>query len=378
MSMEFDGSKPIISDHNSVSEFSVALAADKINALAAAVGEAFGIVETDVFLRSDIETDEEKIAVCGAENSDEYSAETIKHTGAISENISCENSEIYSDNLKISNNEISETNAADLSNYSTDALNNGAAILQKSDRGISERTEAVSLETNAEDLPNYSAEALNSGAANSPKSNRGISERTAAVSLETNAEDLSNYSAEALNNSAANLQGSDRGISDRTGAVSVETNAEELLNYSVEALNNSAANSQKSALEVTERTVTVSLETNAANPTDYSAEAIEYNTINSALNETISNSEPTASPIKMLSAFGGLEEINKAAERLRVLSSPSGYVFTNALTNADTERNFNIHLNVGGVNLGDRAVRTNGAAVNIDWHDAMMNNGGGQ
>lgn len=340
MSTKFDGSIPVSSDHGEVFGLSPALAADKINALAAAVGEAFGIVETDVFLRSDIETDEEKIAVCGAENSDEYSAETIKHTGAISENISCENSEIYSDNLKISNNEISETNAADLSNYSTDALNNGAAILQKSDRGISERTAAVSLETNAEDLSDYSAEALNNSAANLQKSDREISKSTAAVSLETYAEDLPNYCAEALYSSAANSQKSDREISERTAAVSLETNTEDLPNYSVGT--------------------------------------IEYSAINSALNETISNSEPTASPIKMLSAFGGLEEVNKAAERLRVLSSPSGYVFANALTNADTERNFNIHLNVGGVNLGDRAVSTNGAAVNIDWRDAMMNNGGGQ
>ena len=378
MSTKFDGSIPVSSDHGEVFGLSPALAADKINALAAAVGEAFGIVETDVFLRSDIETDEEKIAVCGAENSDEYSAETIKHTGAISENISCENSETYSDNLKISNNEISETNAADLSNYSTDALNNGAAILQKSDRGISERTAAVSLEINAANPTDYSAEALNNGAAILQGSDRGISERTAAVSLETNAEDLSDYSAEALNNSAANSPKSNRGISERTAAVSLETNAEDLSDYSAEALNNSAANSQKSYHGISERTAAVSLETNTEDLPNYSVGTIEYSAINSALNETISNSEPTASPIKMLSAFGGLEEINKAAERLRVLSSPSGYVFANALTNADTERNFNIHLNVGGVNLGDRAVRTNGAAVNIDWHDAMMNNGGGQ
>lgn len=378
MSMEFDGSKPIISDHNSVSEFSVALAADKINALAAAVGEAFGIVETDVFLRSDIETDEEKIAVCGAENSDEYSAETIKHTGAISENISCENSEIYSDNLKVSSNEITETGAEDLPNYSAKAFNNTAAILQKSDRGISERTAAVSLEINAANPTDYSAEALNNGAAILQGSDRGISERTAAVSLETNAEDLPNYSAEALNNSAANLQKSDREISKSTAAVSLETYAEDLPNYCAEALYSSAANSQKSDREISERTAAVSLETNTEDLPNYSVGTIEYSAINSALNETISNSEPTASPIKMLSAFGGLEEINKAAERLRVLSSPSGYVFANALTNADTERNFNIHLNVGGVNLGDRNVRTNGAAVNIDWHDAMMNNGGGQ
>lgn len=264
MSMEFDGSIPISSDRNSVSDFAPAFAADKIDALAAAVGEAFGIVETDVFLRSDIETEREKVAVCGAENSEEYSVETIKNNAPNSENISCGNSEIYSDNLKISSNEITENNAANPTNYSAEILNNGAA----------------------------------------------------------------------------NLQGSDREISERTAAVSMETNA--------------------------------------ANFTDYSAETIEYSTINSALNEKISNSGSADSPIKMLSAFGGLEEINIAAERLRVLSSPSGYVFANALTNADTERNFNIHLNVGGVNLGDRAVRTNGAAVNIDWHDAMMNNGGGQ
>lgn len=169
MSIKKDDTKAVSSDIDSVSDLSAALAADKINALAAAVGEAFGIVETDVFLRSDIETDEDKIAVCGAENSAQYSVEANK----------------------------------------------------------------------------YSAE-----------------------------------------------------------------------------------NPEKRILE---------------NSVQYSVEAI-----------------------------------NRAAETLRVLSSPSGYVFTNALTNADTQRNFNIRLNVGGVNFGDRAVRTNGGAVNIDWRDAMMNNGGGQ
>lgn len=192
MSIKKDDTKAVSSDTDSVSDLSAALAADKINALAVAVGEAFGIVETDVFLRSDIETDEDIIAVCGAENPEQYSVEAIKRSAENSEN------------------------------------------------------------------------------------------------------------------------------------------------------------------------------TNRGNSVHYSVEAIKY------------TADDPVNTARESSGQYSVEAINRAAETLRVLSSPSGYVFANALTNADTQRNFNIRLNVGGVNFGDRAVRTNGGAVNIDWRDAMMNNGGGQ
>ncbi len=75
--------------------------------------------------------------------------------------------------------------------------------------------------------------------------------------------------------------------------------------------------------------------------------------------------------------------IAEKQSQLQLFSAPSNYVSTGtgALMGAQlgAEQYFNIQLNIDGVNMGKQTVKTNGSStVSVDWHNSMMDNGGGR
>lgn len=75
--------------------------------------------------------------------------------------------------------------------------------------------------------------------------------------------------------------------------------------------------------------------------------------------------------------------IAEKQSQLQLFSAPSSYVSsgTGALMGAQlgAEQYFNIQLNIDGVNMGKQTVKVGaGATASVNWHNSMMDNGGGR
>ncbi len=314
MAVNYDGSIRIKADENAASDVrDLSAAADKIDALADSLGEAFGIVGARKTRRFDVE----KGAVY-------FGSDNAEKSGDRAVNTALDNDENRSDN-------------APRSSISANAVNERTVNLQYS---ALENTVSQSTGDNSDSalFPAISPNAISGDGLNSEYSS--------------------------LDNTESQNAG-DNSDSELFSAISPN------------AISGDILNSEYSSLDNTE-----SQKVGDCSDTDLNSEtganAIIVKPSGTKQSNASELTKPRSGTAPQTESFlDGFGEVNSAADSLRILSAPSGYVSAIAGAFAE-ERNFNIHLNVAGANPGDRAVRTNGASVSVNWHDTMMNNGGGQ
>lgn len=317
MAVDFDGSIRIKPDENAGGDDrDLASFAEKINDLAACVGAAFGIAELPNKTRFAVKTGAVDSVVDSADNSGDHAVNS----------------------------------AFDNAEKSGDHAINSAIV-------------------NAEKSGDH---AVNSAIVNTEKS-----EDHAANSAIANAEKSEDHSVNSAIDNADNSKNCAAGHA--LGNIEVYSDTEPRLLISANAINTEMANSE-SLSQANNEPQNVDDYSDTELRSEISANAISGNTVKTEQPVVSELTNPQNSAIfqaETFSALDGFGDINSAVDSLKILSAPSGYVSSNTVAFA-AERNLNIHLNVGGINYGERTVRTNGASVNINRHDLMINNGGGQ